>query len=151
MCCHRYLPQLDFCSLYCSANVVPGPLLGSADSCMLWLKATSSTRLFGTPQLLHDRSPSKFVSLFKRVVPVSGAAGSDHGVYSDLHADSNNSCPFACQGLSVDVEGFDQKMSDEKMKSNEARSNQKAAGGKPMILEAEQVRFRHHRTRLCCA
>ncbi|CAB1118771.1 unnamed protein product [Ectocarpus sp. CCAP 1310/34] len=43
------------------------------------------------------------------------------------------------KGLSVDVEGFDQKMSDEKMKSNQARSNQKAAGGKPMILEAEQV------------
>ncbi|CAM9105783.1 unnamed protein product [Ectocarpus sp. 13 AM-2016] len=43
------------------------------------------------------------------------------------------------KGLSVDVEGFDQKMSDEKMKSNQARSNQKAAGGKPMILEAEQM------------
>lgn len=44
------------------------------------------------------------------------------------------------QGLSVDVAGFDKKMADEKMKSNQARSSQKAAGGKAMVLEAEQVR-----------
>ena len=31
-------------------------------------------------------------------------------------------------------------MADEKIKSNQARNNQKAAGGKPMVLEAEQVR-----------
>lgn len=51
---------------------------------------------------------------------------------------------FACvasQGLTVDVEGFTRKMADEKMKSGIARTNQKAAGGKPMILEAEQVRL----------
>lgn len=47
--------------------------------------------------------------------------------------------PATCQGLSVDVKGFDRKMADEKLKSNQARSNQKAAGGKPMVLEAEQV------------
>lgn len=45
----------------------------------------------------------------------------------------------ACQGLTVDVEGFNSKMADEKMKSGMARNNQKASGGKPMVLEAEQV------------
>ncbi|CAN0286412.1 unnamed protein product [Pylaiella littoralis] len=43
------------------------------------------------------------------------------------------------KGLSVDVEGFNKKMADEKMKSNQARSNQKAAGGKAMVLDAEQM------------
>eukprot|EP00752_Nemacystus_decipiens_P009413 g8416.t1 len=43
------------------------------------------------------------------------------------------------KGLSVDVAGFDKKMADEKMKSNQARSSQKAAGGKHMVLEAEQM------------
>lgn len=43
------------------------------------------------------------------------------------------------QGLTVDVEGFTRKMADEKMKSGIARTNQKAAGGKAMVLEAEQV------------
>lgn len=49
-------------------------------------------------------------------------------------------CPPTCQGLSVDVAGFDQKMADEKVKSNQARNTQKAAGGKAMVLEAEQVK-----------
>lgn len=48
---------------------------------------------------------------------------------------------FASQGLAVDVEGFKRKMADEKAKSGLARSNQKAAGGKPMVLEAEQVKW----------
>lgn len=55
-----------------------------------------------------------------------------------------DSCLPTCQGLSVDVAGFDKKMADEKMKSNQARSSQKAAGGKAMVLEAEQVRHRTH-------
>ncbi|CAM9234114.1 unnamed protein product, partial [Hapterophycus canaliculatus] len=42
-------------------------------------------------------------------------------------------------GLSVDVEGFEKRMADEKIKSNQARSNQKLAGGKAMMLEAEQM------------
>ncbi|CAM9762323.1 unnamed protein product [Scytosiphon promiscuus] len=43
------------------------------------------------------------------------------------------------KGLSVDVDGFNQKMADEKIKSTQARNNQKATGGKAMVLEAEQM------------
>lgn len=39
----------------------------------------------------------------------------------------------------MDVEGFNAKMAEEKMKSGQARNKNKAAGGKAMILEAEQV------------
>lgn len=43
------------------------------------------------------------------------------------------------QGLTVDVKGFEKEMEEERIKSGEARVRHKAAGGKPMILEPEQV------------
>lgn len=33
-------------------------------------------------------------------------------------------------------------MADEKMKSNQARNSQRAAGGKAMVLDAEQVKLK---------
>lgn len=43
------------------------------------------------------------------------------------------------QGLTVDVEGFKTEMEQERIKSGEARMRHKAAGGKPMVLEPDQV------------
>lgn len=39
----------------------------------------------------------------------------------------------------MDVEGFEAAIEKEKQTSRDARLKHKAAGGKPMVLEAEQV------------
>lgn len=48
-------------------------------------------------------------------------------------------CVRILQGLTVDVKGFEAAIDKEKQTSRDARLKHKAAGGKPMVLEAEQV------------